>query len=92
MPESSRVTQLEKENAQLKAQVCQLKKQNGWFMNRITEQSSVINNPTFQNTARMTNASYISNSHENQSQLTQSDHPLTYNTTAFRQSSLATQL
>jgi hypothetical protein len=90
MPESSRVTQLERENAQLKAQVCQLKKQNGWFMNRITEQSSVINNPTFQNTARMTNASYMSN--ENQSQLTLSDHGQTYSTTAFRQSCVASQL
>jgi hypothetical protein len=71
MPESSRVTQLEKENGQLKAQVSQLKKKNDWFMNRISEQSSVINNSGFQNTARATNASYMSN--ENQSMITISD-------------------
>ena len=71
MPESSRVTQLEKENGQLKAQVSQLKKKNEWFMNIVSEQSSVINNSAFQNTARATNASYVSN--ENQSMITMSD-------------------
>ena len=38
----ARVNHLEKENADLKTQIIQLKKANEWYMQRITEQGSVL--------------------------------------------------